>query len=121
MHVEGSRLGAGSAIIATVHRDANSSSQARGRGAQLTIPHHARVELTLGGAPAKGEVYAESVRAAMADLIHCAATGDAPASGGAEGAAAVIVAAGARQAAAAGRTVQLTDGIATPNRTMGNA
>jgi predicted dehydrogenase len=115
LYVEGFRLGAGCAVSATVHRDANSSSQARGRGAQLTIPHHARIELTLGGAPASGEVYAESVRAAMADLIRCAASGNAPASGGAEGAAAVIVAAGARQAAAASRTVQLADDIATPN------
>jgi hypothetical protein len=56
LHVDGFRLGAGGAVSATVDRDANSSSQARGRGAQLTIPYHARIELTLGGAPAKGEV-----------------------------------------------------------------
>lgn len=57
----------------------------------------------------------------MTDLIHCAASGNAPASGGAEGAAAVIVAAGARQAAAAGRTVQLTDSIAIPHRAVGTS
>ena len=121
LHVEGFRLGSGSAVTAAVHRDATGSSQARGRGAELTIPHHARIELTLGGPPAKAEVYAESVRAAMADLLRCAANDARPASGGAEGAAAVGVAAGARQAAAAGHTVRLTDRTATPDQSVRTA
>ena len=44
----------------------------------LHIPHHVRIGITLGGPSAKAEVYAESVRAAMADLAHSVATGTTP-------------------------------------------
>ncbi len=66
-------------------RRAAGTVHARGRGRDLTVPHHARIHLTLGGHPAKGAVYAESVRAAMADLVRAARTGDTPRSGVADG------------------------------------
>ena len=106
--VPGFRLGHRAAITTEVHRHAGTRA-ARGRGAALDLPHHVRVHLTLGGPSAKGEVYAESVRAAMADLVSCVTTGDAPVSGVREGAAAVVVAAAATRAAAEGRTIPISD------------
>lgn len=82
-------------------------STARGRGVALELPHRVRVEIDLGGEAAKATVYARSVRAAMTDLLRCAATEDRPVSGAAEGQAAVVVAAAGRQAAREGRTVGL--------------
>ncbi len=78
-----------------------------GRGSTHVVPHHVRAELTLGGPAAKERVYAESVRAAFADLVRCVTTGAAPQSGAREGWAAVVVADAARRSAADGRTVDL--------------
>lgn len=104
--VDGFRLDADAAITVEVQRDAG-SPRARGRGRELVVPHRVRAELTLGGPAAKDRVYRESVRAAMTDLVRCAATGAAPSSGAHEGWAAVVVADAARRAAATGATVEL--------------
>jgi hypothetical protein len=71
------------------------------------VPHHVRAELTLGGPAAKERVYAESLRAAVADLVRCITTGATPQSGAREGWAAVVVADAARRAAADGSTITL--------------
>jgi len=104
--VDGHRLDPGATITVQVRRDA-SASTAVGRGGTHVVPHHVRVELTLGGPEAKARVYAESVRAAMADLVRCASTGATPRSGVREGWAAVVVAEAARKAAADGTTILL--------------
>lgn len=104
--VDGHRLDAGAAITVQVQRHAGPTT-AVGRGRTHVVPHHVRAELTLGGAEAKDQVYAESVRAAMTDLVRCASTGAAPWSGAHEGWAAVIVADAARRAATDGTTVLL--------------
>lgn len=70
--VHGHRLDPGAAITVQVQRNAGSAA-AVGRGNAHEVPHHIRAELTLGGAAAKQRVYAESVRAAAADLVRCAA------------------------------------------------
>ncbi len=101
------RLGPSAAVTVDVHRDA-STGTARGRGAELHIPHHVRIGITLGGPSAKAEVYAESVRAAMADLAHCVATRTRPRSGIEEGAAATAVALAATRAAALRQSVDLS-------------
>jgi hypothetical protein len=69
----------------------------------LQLPHRVRVELTLGGHDVKPAAYAESVRAAMTDLVGRIADGGAPASGVLEGAAAVRVADAATRATRHGR------------------
>jgi hypothetical protein len=92
-----------------VRRDA-APPAARGRGRDLRVPHHVRIHLTLGGHEAKAVVYAESVRAAMADLARCVATGDRPRSGLPEGVAAARLAIAATEAARTGITVQLSGG-----------
>jgi predicted dehydrogenase len=90
----------------TVEVLGHDSPAARGRGAALCVPHHVRVRLTLGGPDAKQDVYRQSVRAAMADLV-AATAGGRPHSGVQSGAAAVQVAIGATRAAAEGRTVAI--------------
>ena len=104
--VDGYRLGDDAAITVDVARDAGTTS-AVGRGGTHVVPHHVRAELTLGGPAAKERVYAESVRAAFADLVRCVMTGDAPRSGVREGWAAVVVADAARRSAADGCTIDL--------------
>ena len=104
--VDGYRLGGDAAITVQVRRDVGPTT-AVGRGSTHVVPHHVRAELTLGGAAAKERVYAESVRAAVADLVRCVATGAPPQSGAREGWAAVVVADAARRAAADGRTIVL--------------
>ena len=104
--VGGYRLDEDAAITVHVRRDAGPTT-ARGRGERHVVPHHVRAELTLGGAEAKQRVYAESVRAAMVDLVRCVATSARPRSGAREGWAAVVVADAARRAAAAGTTLTL--------------
>ena len=106
MHVDGFRLGEAAGIDVTVRRDA-APSRARGRGTPLEVPHHVRVELTLGGHAAKPQAYAESVRAAMTDLVSRVRDGGSPYSGVREGAAAVTVAAAANRAAQTGQAVVL--------------
>ncbi|QGN57251.1 Gfo/Idh/MocA family protein [Nostocoides sp. HKS02] len=120
MQVDGYRLDTQARITARVHRDAAGSPYARGRGLPLDIPHHVRVQLTLGGPSAKAKVYAESVRAAMADLVSAVTTGTTPYSSVREGAAAVAVAAAATQASHDGRSVAIPDHLrstSTPMRT----
>ncbi len=111
LDVPGFRLGADTGVTIQVTRHAGPAG-AHGRGAALTIPHHVRLGLSLGGVAAKTGVYRESVRAVMADLLRCAETGEAPACGGAQGLAAVLVAEAARDAARDGRTIRL--GPASP-------
>ncbi len=113
--VDGYRLGSDAAISVEVRRDAGPAT-AMGRGRTHVVPHHVRAELTLGGAAAKQRVYAESVRAAVADLVRCVESGAAPVSGAREGWAAVVVADAARRAAAEGRTVDLDPWPSTTDR-----
>jgi predicted dehydrogenase len=96
----------GLVVVPEITRDAATAS-ARGRGRSLTIPHHVRIRLSLGGHAAKLDVYAASVRAAVVDLVHCARSGETPASNGWTASAAVGVAEAATTAAATGRTVVL--------------
>src|SRR3954469_4410201 len=105
--VDGFRLGPAARVTVEIHRDA-AGGRARGRGQDLSVPHHVGIGLTLGGPAAKREVYAESVRAAMADLVRAVVTGAAPRSGIAEAAAATTVALAATRAAALGQSVDLS-------------
>jgi len=98
----------GLSVEFTVERDAG-PAHARGRGRDLHIPHHVRLHLSLGGHAAKQDVYAASVRAAVADLVHCAATGDVPVSNGRTAADAVATARAATTAARTGQTITLDD------------
>jgi len=98
----------GLTITMDVTRDA-ASPTARGRDQPLTIPHHVRLRLSIGGDASKQEVYAASVRAAVADLVHCARTGEQPVSNGWTAAAAVAVAQAATTAARTGNTITLDD------------
>lgn len=104
--VDSYRLGDDATITVDVTRDAGTTS-AVGRGSPHAVPHHVRAELTLGGPGAKERVYAESVRAAFADLVRCVTTGATPQSGAREGWAAVVVADAARRASATGTTIAL--------------
>ncbi|MEP6760461.1 MAG: Gfo/Idh/MocA family oxidoreductase [Sporichthyaceae bacterium] len=106
MHVPGHRLGPGSGVTAVVHREAG-PARARGRGRDLDLPHRVVLELVLGDDGSKQRVYAESVRAAAADLLSAAAGGPPPRSGPAQALAAVAVADAARRSAAEGRHVRL--------------
>ncbi|MFE9201317.1 Gfo/Idh/MocA family protein [Micromonospora sp. NPDC007230] len=103
--VDGHRL-RDPAVTVAVHRHAGPAN-ARERGRQRQLPHHCRITLDLGGEAAKPYVYAESVRAAMHDLVRCVRTGGRPAAGVAEGATAVTVAAAAARSAREDRTVHL--------------
>ena len=105
--VPGFRLGPAAAIHTASRRDA-ASPVARGRGAALEVPHHVRVELTLGGHDAKPAAYAESVRAALTDLVARIGDGGRPHSGVREGAAAVAVATAADRSTRSGCAEQLT-------------
>jgi predicted dehydrogenase len=88
-------------------RKPSASPGARARGRALDLPHHLRLDLSLGGPAAKQAVYAESVRAAMSDLLRCATTGGSPASGVRQGSLAVAVAEAATRSAAEGRTLPI--------------
>ncbi|MGC4946980.1 Gfo/Idh/MocA family protein [Streptomyces sp. DT224] len=100
--VEGFRPGGGERITVRVERDAGSAAPARGRGEERTVPHRVTAVLDLGGEPRKPYVYAQSVRAAMADLVRSARTGEPPVAGPVSGFAAVAVAEAATLAAATG-------------------
>jgi hypothetical protein len=115
LSVDGFRLGAEARITTRVRRDAASSAAARGRGRSRDVPHHVHVELTLGGPAAKAQVYAESVRAAMSDLVAAVREGTTPFSSVREGAAAVAVAAAATRAGLDGRTTAIAHHHLTPN------
>lgn len=75
--VAGYRCTGSERLTVTVERGAG-STHAISRGRQHCMPHHARVHLALGAQVDKPRVYAASVRAAMADLVHCAVTGGRP-------------------------------------------
>ncbi len=107
--LNGFRLGPGAGVTVQVERDAGPPS-AKGRGRELEVPHHVTIELSLGGHAAKQQVYAESVRSAMADLALSARTGVRPRSGLAEGADAVVVALAATDAIRTQTTVHLSGG-----------
>ena len=109
LHVDGFRLGPGRRRSGSpASRDAAPRPAHAAAGSPLELPHHVRVELTLGGHDAKPEAYAESVRAAMTDLVARIADGGHPSSGAAEGAAAVAVATAAARAARHGRAERLS-------------
>ena len=112
LHVDGFRPDGRAGVRVGTDPDA-APARARGRGVALDVPHHVRVELTLGGHDAKPRAYAESVRAAMTDLVGRIADGSRPASGVLEGAAAVAVATAATRSARLGSAVPLT-GSPTP-------
>ncbi|MGN6574223.1 MAG: Gfo/Idh/MocA family protein [Nocardioides sp.] len=96
-------------VSVQVTRDAGTAT-ARGRGHTLAVPHHLQMQLSLGGHAAKHDVYTASVRAALADLVHCAATGAEPISNARTAACAVAVAEAATTAAATGQTIHLDPG-----------
>ena len=98
LHVDGFRLGHRAGVRVASEPDAG-PRRARGRGVPLDVPHHVRLELTLGGHEAKPEAYAESVRAALTDLVGRIADGGTPFSGVREGAVAVAVATAATRSA----------------------
>jgi hypothetical protein len=104
LHVPGHRLAAGAGITAVVRRDAGTGC-ARSRGRDLNVPHRVELHLELGRDDAKTRVYAESVRAALTDLVSAAHGGPAPRCGAAEALAALAVADAARRAAAEHRHV----------------
>ena len=106
-HVDGFRRGPEAGIRVSCQPNAG-PSRARARGLTRELPHRVRVELTLGGHEAKPAAYTESVRAAMTDLAARIADGGAPASGVAEGAAAVALATAATRAAQHGRAESLS-------------
>ncbi|MET8269340.1 MULTISPECIES: Gfo/Idh/MocA family protein [unclassified Streptomyces] len=127
--VPGSRPHGDERITVTVHRDAGDAAPARGRGTERTVPHRVEAVIDLGGEPCKPYVYTESVRAAVADLLHSAGGGGAPVADAYAGLTAVAVARAAtlaaetgteqkvvlpgRPAAAPGPAVALSEGSAT--------
>ncbi|MDX3072635.1 Gfo/Idh/MocA family oxidoreductase [Streptomyces sp. NPDC088354] len=92
-------------IAVFVERDAGSAGPARGRGVVRTVPHRVTCVVDLGGEARKQHVYAESVRAAFADLVRCATDGGTPVADAASGRSAVAVAEAATRSAETGRTV----------------
>ncbi|MFE7622438.1 Gfo/Idh/MocA family protein [Streptomyces sp. NPDC057509] len=100
--VEGFRPHGGERIAVRVERNAGSAAPARGRGEERSVPHRVRAVLDLGGEARKQYVYAQSVRAAMADLVRAARDGTRPVAGAVSGFAAVAVAEAATVAAATG-------------------
>ncbi|MFJ4988596.1 Gfo/Idh/MocA family protein [Streptomyces sp. NPDC088732] len=102
--VPGLRPHGGERVTVTVERDAGSAAPARGRGVVRSVPHRVTCVADLGGEARKQHVYAESVRAAFADLLRCAADGGTPVADAASGRAAVAVAEAATRSAATGRT-----------------
>ncbi|MGD1216806.1 Gfo/Idh/MocA family protein [Streptomyces krungchingensis] len=96
-------------VTVTVAREAGSSRPARGRGITRSVPHRVDCVVDLGGEDRKPHVYAESVRAAMTDLLHCAAHGGTPQADARAGLTAVAVARAATTSAQSGRIVALAD------------
>ncbi|MFF2847540.1 Gfo/Idh/MocA family oxidoreductase [Streptomyces sp. NPDC058001] len=98
-------------ITVSVARDAGSAQPARGRGITRSVPHRVDCVIDLGGEDRKPHVYAESVRAAMTDLLHCAAHGGTPQADARAGLTALAVARAATRSAQSGRTVALTTAV----------
>ncbi|MEU9205086.1 Gfo/Idh/MocA family oxidoreductase [Streptomyces sp. NPDC048332] len=113
--VEGFRPHGGERITVHVERNAGPAAPARGRGEERTVPHRVTAVLDLGGEANKPYVYAQSVRAAMADLVRAAREGTPPVADAVSGFAAVAVAEAATVAAATGREQSvLAPGAALP-------
>ncbi|MEU8571112.1 Gfo/Idh/MocA family oxidoreductase [Streptomyces pathocidini] len=91
-------------VTVTVHRDAGSAEAAGGRGVSRSVPHRVDALVDLGGEPRKPYVYAQSVRAAFADLLRCARECGVPVADAHAGLTAVAVAEAATRSAATGRT-----------------
>ena len=79
------------------------------------MPHRVEAVIDLGGEDRKPYVYAESVRAAVADLLRCAADGSTPVADAHAGLTAVAVAEAATRAAdtGVGQTVAVPEGAQT--------
>jgi predicted dehydrogenase len=92
-------------ISVSVTRDAGSDRPASGRGVRRVVPHRVDCVIDLGGEARKPHVYGESVRAAMTDLLRCAALGGTPVADARAGLAAVAVAEAATRSARTGRTL----------------
>ncbi|KOG60305.1 MULTISPECIES: Gfo/Idh/MocA family protein [Streptomyces] len=103
--VPGLRPHGGERVSVSVARDAGSPRPARGRGVTRSVPHRVECVVDLGGEARKPHVYTESVRAAMTDLVHCAAHGGRPRADARAGLTAVAVADAATRSARTGRTV----------------
>lgn len=95
-------------VEVSVERDAG-SPRAIGRGRPHEVPHRVRALLALGADEDKQRVYAESVRAAMADLVRCARTGARPVADATAGRNAVRTAFAATRALREGTTRNVTD------------
>ncbi len=106
--VPGLRPHGGERITVSVQRDAGSDRPALGRGVRRVVPHRVDVVIDLGGEERKPHFYAESVRAAMTDLLHCAAHGGTPVADARAGLTAVAVAEAATRSAESGRTLPVT-------------
>jgi predicted dehydrogenase len=104
--VPGYRLTGGERISVNVATDA-APTAARGRGHDHHLPHHVAIQVDLGGAAAKQRVYAESIRAAVADLATCVTHGGPPVATGDSGWASVATACAADQSIHTGTTVQI--------------
>jgi predicted dehydrogenase len=104
--VPGYRPTADEHITVKVTTDAG-SAPARGRGRDRRLPHHVSVVADLGGAAAKQRVYAESVRAAMADLANCAIDGGCPVANVDCGWASVATACAGEESMSTGKTVDI--------------
>ncbi len=105
LHVPGQRPNDAERVTVAVHRDAGPAGPASGRGVRRSVPHRVDCVIDLGGEPRKPHVYAGSVRAAFADLLHCARHGTAPVADAHSGLAAVAVAEAATRSAESGRTL----------------
>ncbi|QPP05804.1 Gfo/Idh/MocA family oxidoreductase [Streptomyces bathyalis] len=105
--VPGLRPHGGERAAVDVQRHADDARPARGRGVARSVPHRVEAVIDLGGENRKPYVYTESVRAAVADLLRCAADGSTPVADAHAGLTAVAVAEAATRAAGtgAGRTV----------------
>ncbi|MEU1599453.1 Gfo/Idh/MocA family oxidoreductase [Streptomyces sp. NPDC005708] len=105
-------------ITVSVARGAGSDRPASGRGIRRVVPHRVDCVIDLGGETRKPYIYTESVRAAMTDLLHCAAHGGTPLAGVRAGLAAVAVAEAATRSAQTGRTLPVT--IPSPSAAEGS-
>ncbi|MYW69689.1 Gfo/Idh/MocA family oxidoreductase [Streptomyces sp. SID8379] len=102
LSVDGFRPHGDERVTVTVERNAGADAPARGRGEERTVPHQVRAVLDLGGEPRKPYVYAQSVRAALADLVRAVREGSAPEADAVSGLSAVAVAEAATVAADTG-------------------
>jgi predicted dehydrogenase len=114
--VDGLRPHGEERVTVSVTRNAGPSEPARGRGVARSVPHRVECVIDLGGEDRKQHVYAESVRAAMTDLLHCAEHGGTPQADATAGLTAVAVARAATRSAQSGRTITLTAPVTAGTR-----